>query len=265
MATMKRSVQFLFGQHVPSCSHRIDKHFDDYYVLQFMEAGAVSLKVGEESYRLEGMHFWSSFPGPRIRFHALRAGTTWVHRYLAFRGPEVNHWIKSGLFPIKPQPAAVAEDYGRRFDELLELSRRTDRWGMARAELLLETILTELAEARAAPHHTPGWMETALTRMTSPDGDASLDQLAAETGLSTRTFRRRFTEMMGASPRAYAIACRIGHARQMLCGTEYPIKTIAERLGYRDVYFFSRQFTRATGMSPGAYRRTKEAEVRGTR
>lgn len=256
---MAGGVQFLFGQFVPRCNHNINKHFEDYFVLQYMEGGEIDLKVGDAGYRLQGRWFWSSFPGPRISFHPTEPKGTWMHRYLAFRGSGVEEWIDQGLFPIAPQQPLPTEDYSDRFDHLLDLSRRTDRWGTARAALLLETILTELAESRAKPITVPNWLEHVLAKLTALGAEIDYDRLAMEAGMPPRTFRRRFAEAMGVSPQAYAIACRIGHARQMLGATELPIKTIARQLGYRDVFFFSRQFTRFAGISPAAYRRTKEA------
>ncbi|HEX4052708.1 MAG TPA: AraC family transcriptional regulator [Tepidisphaeraceae bacterium] len=256
---MRRAIQFLFGQFVPQCRHRIDKHFDDYYVLQYMDGGVIELRIDAGTYPLRGRWFWSSYPGPRIRFHAAPPGKTWVHRYLAFRGPAVKQWMSAGLFPVAPQQPAPGADYSGRFDDLLELSRRTDRWGLARGALLLETILVELAEARAKPHAVPAWLETGLAKITSAGAEIDYDELATEAGMSARTFRRRFAAALGTSPRSYAIACRVGHARHLLGATDLPIKSIAQQLGYRDVFFFSRQFTRLTGMSPAAYRRTKDA------
>jgi AraC-like DNA-binding protein len=256
---MARHVQFLFGQFVPQCRHRVNKHFDDYYVLQFMDGGAVDFSVDDRDYHLQGRWFFSSYPGPRIRFHTGAAGKSWVHRYLAFRGAAVKQWIKAGLFPIAPQQPSPAIDYADRFDALLELSRRTDKWGLFRAGLLLETILTELAEARAKPATIPAWLETGLAKLNALGAEIDYDDLANEAGMPARTFRRRFTAALGASPREYAIGCRIGHAKHMLGATDLSIKSIAEQLGYRDVFFFSRQFARVTGMAPAAYRRTKEA------
>jgi len=252
-------MQFLFGQFVPQCNHRIDKHFEDYFVLQYMEGGEIDLTIDERYYSLKGRWFWSSYPGPRISFRAAEPKKTWMHRYLAFRGSVVKNWTVQGLFPILPQQPLPTIDYSDRFDTLLELSRRTDRWGIARASLLLETILTELAETRAKPQSIPAWLESALAQITALGAEIDHDRLAMESGMSPRTFRRRFTQALGTSPQAYTIACRIGHARQMLGTTELPIKTIAQQLGYRDVFFFSRQFTRFAGISPAAYRRTKEA------
>src|SRR5438270_13275046 len=141
---------------------------------------------------------------------------------------------------------------------MLELSSRTDRWGATRAALALESILIELAEERARPAATPAWLEATLARMQTMGGEVHQDDLAKEAGMPQRTFRRKFTAAIGTSPQEYQIACRIGHARQMLGATELPIKTIAEQLGYRDVSFFTRQFRTVTGVPPAAYRRSRE-------
>jgi AraC-like DNA-binding protein len=256
---MSADLQFLFGQYVPRCNHRIDKHFEDYCVLQFIDGGAVEFALDSRVWVLSGRWFFSSFPGPRIAFHVAKPGETWVHRYLAFRGSRVTQWMADGLFPLEPQQPPAGEDYARKFDELLELSRRTDRWGHARAVLAIETILTELAEARGKPQATPTWLESAVADMQRLGAAIDFEHMAREAGMSVRSFRRRFSAAMGMSPRAYAIGCRIAHAREMLGATELPIKSIAEQLGYSDVFFFSRQFTRFAGISPAAYRRTKEA------
>jgi len=41
--------------------------------------------------------------------------------------------------------------------------------------------------------------------------------------------------------------------------TNLPIKEIAERLGYNDVYFFSRQFRKQMGVPPAAYRKSRQS------
>lgn len=284
---MAAAVQFLFGQFVPVCRHWIDKRFD-YCVLQMSDGGAVDLRIGEDRFELHGRWFWSSYPGPRITFHAAeespaearppRLGRAaartasvsksnsarprspaWVHRYLAFAGPAVQQWMREGLFPVPPQPVPAHRDYAGTFDQLLELSRRSDRLGLARAALLLESILTELAEARqkSAEPSAP-WLAETLARLQGLQRLPTQEELAAEAGMPPRTFRRKFTQAVGVSPHEYAIACRLGHARQMLGHTELPIKAIAEQLGYQDVSFFTRQFRNVVGVPPAAYRRSRE-------
>src|ERR1700678_631666 len=234
---MPGDIQFLFGQFVPRCAHKIDKHFADYCVLQYLHGGAVELSIDAKRFELTGRCFWSSYPGPRIRFAPLGPNRAWMHRYLAFRGDLLEDWKRQGIFPIDPQPLRPDADYAQRFDDLLQLSRRDDVWGQSRARLLLETILTQLAEARAQPHATPAWLETVLPRMQEVGAAPSGDTLALESGMSPRAFRRRFGAAMGCSPHQYVIGCRVGHAKELLGGTDLPIKKISEQLGYRDVTF----------------------------
>jgi len=76
-------------------------------------------------------------------------------------------------------------------------------------------------------------------------------------GLST--LRRRFRQTTGTSIHAYALQCRIAAAREMLGSTDLAIKEVASRLGYTDVYFFTRQFRQLSGVPPAAYRRSRQA------
>jgi AraC-like DNA-binding protein len=50
------------------------------------------------------------------------------------------------------------------------------------------------------------------------------------------------------------VSCKMIEARRYLESSEMRIGEIADRLGYRDIYFFSRQFKGFYGMSPVAYR-----------
>jgi AraC-like DNA-binding protein len=255
MAT--RDLQFLFTAFVPQCTHVIDKFFEGYSTLQFMEAGRVQLQVGQKLQVMEGPWAWSCYPGPRIRFRCAIPGKTWVHRYLAFRGPLVTRWQKSSLFPIDPQSIADPGPIATKVDEIISLSRHADRWGHHRAILTLELLLVELAESRSkTPVNAPSALHE--SRLIPESGEVNLELLASEAGMSSRTFRRQFKQRMGLSPRAYILGQRINRAKQLLTDTTLPIKQIATQLGYSDVYFFTRQFREQTGLPPALYRRSRE-------
>lgn len=256
---------FLYGEAVPACTHHIDKQYVGYCTLQYMSAGAVDLWLGSRRHLLEGRWFWSAYPGPRVRFHAAAGRASWDHRYLAFQGPLLKRWEREGLFPVPPRRAPDGVDYGPRFDELLRQSRRTDRRGVRRAIHLLEGILLELADAPApAAAPPPAWMERATRRIAEwaveGEGDRRVDyaRLAEELRTSESTLRRRFHEATGTSPHGYLLQCRAAEARRLLGETDLPVKAIADRLGYRDVYFFSRQFRQLTGVPPATYRRSRQ-------
>ncbi len=83
-----------------------------------------------------------------------------------------------------------------------------------------------------------------------PDISAFAEQL----GCSDDHFSRIFKHAIGMGPQAFIIQARVSRARYLLLETSLSVKNIAERIGYQDVYFFSRQFKAKTGYSPTAFR-----------
>jgi len=261
MAAAADELTFLYGESVPRCTHRINKHFVGYHTLQFMSAGAVELSVGPRIFRMEGRWFWSAYPGPRIAFHAAPPHRTWRHRYIAFRGRLVDRWRDEGLFPIEPRPAPDDEDVAQRFDEMLLRSMRGDRLDYLRAVHLLAGMLIRLAEGRAHAEARPAWLKSAAHKLTAVGacGDATdYDAVAAQLGMAESTLRRRFRAATGMPPHEFVLQARVSEARRLLGETDRPIKSIAQELGYRDVYFFSRQFKKLAGVPPAMYRKSRQ-------
>lgn len=252
---------FLHSGHSPRCIARVDKRFDGYYTLQFMARGGLELYYGDERHELNGAWFWTAQPGPRTRFHPGAGSAWWEHRYVAFKGARVSRWIADGLYFEGPQAAPDRDKgvtYRVLFDELLQQVRRHDRWGTVRATNLLERILLELAEARAQPADREPWLDLALERLAKADGAFDYEALADACGMSLGTLRRRFRKATGSALHKYALQCRIGTACSLLGDGDLPVKSIAEKLGYSDVYFFSRQFRQAMGVPPATYRRSAQ-------
>jgi transcriptional regulator GlxA family with amidase domain len=74
-------------------------------------------------------------------------------------------------------------------------------------------------------------------------------------GLSERTFIRRFTRATGQSPLEYVHAVRLEEAKQMLETEETSVEAIATEVGYEDASFFNHLFRRKVGLTPAQYRR----------
>ena len=78
--------------------------------------------------------------------------------------------------------------------------------------------------------------------------------MTEQSGLTTRTFKRRFKSATGYGPLDYVQTLRVEEAKQMLETTGDPIDDIAEMVGYEDPNSFRRLFKRTTGVSPNQYR-----------
>ncbi len=79
------------------------------------------------------------------------------------------------------------------------------------------------------------------------------DMLAGLVGMSTVYFRKMFTDVMGAPPIAWARGIRIEKAKEMLKSDYGTLSDIAQSLGYPELYDFSRDFKKHTGVAPSKY------------
>ena len=89
--------------------------------------------------------------------------------------------------------------------------------------------------------------------------DVDLRQLAASLGVSYDGFRHAFKRHTGLAPHHYLQELRVNRAKELLYGTELPVKEIAVALGFADPYYFSRAFRKTTGVSPNRWRRESQA------
>jgi AraC-like DNA-binding protein len=82
----------------------------------------------------------------------------------------------------------------------------------------------------------------------------SVDELADRAQLSPRYFSTKFKEIMGVNVRDYEIQGRIERAKFLLYYVGLTVSETADALGYKDVYFFSKQFKKHFGKNPSAIR-----------
>jgi transcriptional regulator GlxA family with amidase domain len=93
------------------------------------------------------------------------------------------------------------------------------------------------------------WLEA---NYATPNPVAAMTQ---RSGLTSRTFARRFRTATGRRPIDYVHALRIEVARGRLETGDEAVDDIGFAVGYADPTFFRRLFKRVTGLTPAAYRR----------
>lgn len=86
--------------------------------------------------------------------------------------------------------------------------------------------------------------------------------MGTHSGLSERTFTRRFRAATGYTPIEYVQTLRIEEAKQILETSDVSTDEVASLVGYEDPAFFRRLFRRMTGTTPARYRRRFRTLVR---
>ncbi|MEU8588869.1 helix-turn-helix domain-containing protein [Streptomyces sp. NPDC048664] len=87
----------------------------------------------------------------------------------------------------------------------------------------------------------------------------ALSELARRSGMSLRTFARRFNEEVGLSPGRWLIQQRVVRARHLLESTDLQVDQIAGEVGFATGASLRQHLHSAIGVSPQAYRRTFQA------
>ncbi|MCC6579376.1 MAG: helix-turn-helix transcriptional regulator [Phycisphaeraceae bacterium] len=252
---------FLHGNHRPACIATVDKRFT-YHSLQLMTRGSVRIRYDQRETVMRGTWIWPCMPGPWIYFQEHPPDQAWDHRYIAYTGPRAATWEAMGLILREPTPLTrrEARRWTPMFDAMLDHAHRPGAWSHLRAVNLLEGLLLELSESRrqVAQRTHPVWLMETLEQLADLRHEPDYDAMAAARGMSPSTFQRQFRRATGSTPHLCRIRHRMAEAQRLLGETNRPIKRIADELGYRDVFYFSRQFRKTFGVTPGAYRKSRQ-------
>ena len=84
--------------------------------------------------------------------------------------------------------------------------------------------------------------------------DWTLTTLAQTSHSSTRSFQRRFSEVMGVPPSTWLLTERLNAAKELLELTDLPMQQIALRTGPRNADSLRKHFSAAFGVNPSRYR-----------
>lgn len=79
--------------------------------------------------------------------------------------------------------------------------------------------------------------------------------MVAQSGLTERSFKRRFKQATGMTPMDYVHTLRLEEAKQILESGDTPIDEVADEVGYADASFFRVLFRRRVGLPPSQYRK----------
>ncbi|MGC4064818.1 MAG: AraC family transcriptional regulator [Polyangiaceae bacterium] len=96
------------------------------------------------------------------------------------------------------------------------------------------------------------WVRTRVTA--SLPRALTVDEFAAEHGMTRSHFSHYFHERTGVTPARFAMEVRIHKATRMLVETKAPLKQIADACGFSDANHFCKVFRRFQHISPTSYR-----------
>ncbi|MDI9834193.1 MULTISPECIES: helix-turn-helix domain-containing protein [unclassified Streptomyces] len=190
-------------------------------------------------------------------------GTGWDEGFVDFTGPATAAYTELGhIEPGRPVvPLADASAPRAVIARMARAARRDNPLLEVETGAAVHELLVALRRARAD---------------LAPDGDPVLKALArdaclpltvaghaARHGMTPAELRTAVRRAAGCGPKDYLLGIRLGHAKELLAGTDLPVAAVARRVGYDDPAYFSRLFTRRVGTPPVRFRAQQGRAVPG--
>ena len=88
------------------------------------------------------------------------------------------------------------------------------------------------------------------------EDDIEMPDVADYLNMSYTTFRREFKKYVGLSPAQYYISLKLHRAKELLKGTDLPVKEISYKLKFKNPEYFSALFKKNIKINPSDFRDT---------
>ncbi len=153
--------------------------------------------------------------------------------------------------------------FGSEGEEAAELKRKTEfiieisesvPVIQSRLSVLFSSYLSRAAASKKLQNYKPVRIAKEYIEKNFAE-NIELSTVAGKSGLNPVYFSTLFKKETGTNFKEYLQHVRIERAKQMLVSGNDTIVAISESVGYKDVRYFSRIFTRTVGIKPNMYRK----------
>lgn len=212
----------------------------------------------------------------RISYGGRGARTRFICGFLS-GDPRLCRPLLESLPPIVLVPLCDPEKINWITETMRFATQETSSPGIGSSVILSrvsELIFVEALRryAAALPDTQQGWLaglrcphvSRALSLLHArPAHPWTLEELAAQTGLSRTALAERFQRLLGEPPLRYLTRWRLALAARQLRETQEALARIAERVGYDSEAAFNRAFKREFGAPPASWRRQMRGATAG--
>jgi AraC family transcriptional regulator of arabinose operon len=210
---------------------------------------------------------WVILPAHVPHKYGADEATPWTIYWLHFAGTQAEalHAHLQAQVPEAPTTIRPTEERFQLFEAIFsQLTLTATIAGVVQASARLGHFLLALLPLSASPLAPPSAAAGGITQSIQYMREHlahsfTVQELAAQAGLSVSHYAALFREQVGRPPIVFFNFLKVQHACQQLTDSSLRIKEIAHQLGFGDVYYFSRVFTKVMGVSPRQFRQGDRA------
>ncbi len=216
----------------------------------------------DERFQVDAPFVLTKWPDQYVEYGPDESDEEWEELSIIYPPEVADEFIKIGLarrdhpvWPINDFPAVH-----RKLNELMKLLENpTEPGAVDRIDLLCQGLIMEtcLGNKTKTLSNADRQILSVKDYVDQHFCDAvKVSELAEQYGWSAATFHRHWNRVVGSSPVRYISQLRMEEACRLLVETDLPVGEIAARVGYDDVLYFSRKFSKHAAMPATEYRNT---------
>lgn len=237
--------------------HSFGPAIRDHYLVHCVLAGRGEFQAGGQTYRLRAGQAFLIVPGVVTTYTADRSDP-WYYGWVGFHGSDAARALR--LCGAEERTPLLAFGHTGQMEEALEALNRClgpDCNPFALAARLYDVLSLLYRPEAAAASERDLFARAADLVEKNYSYELSVEQLAADVGLSRSQLFRIFKGRCGLSPQQYLIQYRLERAAELLSRTALTVTEAMYSSGFHDLPSFSRQFRRRFGASPSQWQRAK--------
>jgi AraC family transcriptional regulator of arabinose operon len=255
-----RTLRILNVGHLPGRTLYRNNASFDHWAIVYIAGGKGSFQVNNrERQPVQSGSLFLLHPGATYHYGPDKNGY-WDEYYFTIEGDRVAEWLGSWLTePDQVRHVGSDDTQHNKMDRIFMLMESGVPVNVDRAALLLESMLYEFVlRANGTPESTKNEQIINLMEDISDSLYQPFDSLriVKRHHISLSTLRRLVSEYTGYPLNEYIHRLKMAEAKNILLNTDRSIKEIADLLGYKEPFYFSRLFKKYVGISPLLYRNT---------
>ncbi len=260
---------------VPGDSYPTHGHADGYYfnvdrgrilneyqLLYIVEGRGFFRSAHQKETEVHGGDMFLLFPGEWHTYHPAKEDG-WKSFWIGFKGKNMDDRVRAGFLSVDKPIYSIGFS-----EEVIRLYREAYRVAVEELansqQILAGTVNFMIGLMYAFERnrlftndkiHVDIINSARLRIRETLESPVSIQQIAAESGISYSNFRKLFKEYTGVSPALYQQELRIQRAKELLAISDLSVKEIAYRLNFDSSDYFSSRFRAKVGMPPLEYRK----------
>lgn len=236
------------------CWNRRNKGNSDYLILYFYDS--TYMKIGNSDY-IDAKRKWIIL-SPGVPHFYGNSNNKWTHSWIHFSGKFVEELITAAELPLNTLiDVSIQEDFEKL---LISLHEEIYYYNPTIIQIIKDQISSGVLRISRSYKKDrlntvpQSYLEIKQLLDFKYYENFNLQTLAEITGCSVPYFCKKFKEIFQMPPIEYLVNRRLKIAKHLLKSTNLTISEIGIKVGYEDLYYFSKLFKRKTGRNPSFYR-----------